>query len=142
MKTLNIDLWTDRTEEPQAVAYIWHGCGMGCWVYALDSDQDFDKAYYACGNGLTAAEVAELNDTTEEHVYELDSRGDGSLESELHVFLAYAEGVNEDGSDAVFYEDECELGNCRIEEWKDAKEYLPKEDVIEVEEIVRKERAA
>lgn len=148
-RRVNLDQWTDRTEPP---VIVWVYCGY--WELepvAVNDSHDSDvydeltHAWYAAGayyNEEGLKDEARFHDLTLEQAYELYSKGDGSAEAAGLPREYYAEGVNEDGSDAVIYVDEATEFETHRESLEDAAQYLDSEDVAEIyrEIIAARER--
>ena len=131
--------WRDKTEAPVIVwAYI------GGWELAPvavddthenDLHDEFTRAFYAVNAYQTAEELEEdasFYDLTPAQIWELYSRGDYSAEKAGLPTETYAEGVNDDGSDAIIYVDEATWSTSRRETLEEATPYLDPEDVAEI----------
>lgn len=131
--------WRDKTEAP---AIVW--AYIGGWELApvaVDDSHENDlydeltRAWYAAGayyNEEGLKDEARFHDLTLEQAYELYSKGDGSAEAAGLPREYYAEGVNEDGSDAIIYVDEATEFETRRETLEEATPYLDPEDVAEI----------
>lgn len=146
---VNLDQWTDR-ENPPVIVWVFTGY-VELEPVAVDDSHEADlydeytRAWYAAGayyNEEGLKEEARFNDLTLEQAYELYSKGDGSAEAAGLPREYYAEGVNEDGSDAVIYVDEATEFETHRESLEDAAQYLDPEDVAEIyrEIIAARER--
>jgi len=145
-RRVNLDQWTDRTEEP---AIVWVYCGY--WELepvAVNDSHDNDvydelaHAWYAAHAYQTREQVEEdhADEYTPEDIQELystDRAARAGLPNEYYV-----EGAAEDGSDVLIYVDEETVYNTRRESLEDAAQYLYPEDVAEIyrEIIAARER--
>ena len=131
--------WRDKTEAP---AIVW--AYVGTWdlqPVAVDDTHDADtyneltRAWYAAGAYQTIEEVkeeADIYDLTPAEVEELYARADCSAYEAGLPFEYYAEGVNEDGSDALIYVSEVTEAETRRETLEEATPYLDPEDVADI----------
>ncbi len=138
-RRINTDQWRDHTEEP---VIVWTYTGV--WelepvavddTHESDLYNEYTRAWYAAGayyNEEGLKEEARFHDLTIEQAYELYSRADGSAEAAGLPREYYAEGVNEDGSDAVIYIDETTEFETHRESLEEAAPYLDPEDVEEI----------
>jgi len=131
--------WRDKTEAP-AIVWVY----IGVWELApvaVDDSHENDlhdeltRAFYAVNAYQTAEELEEdasFYDLTPAQIWELYSRGDYSAEKAGLPTETYAEGVNDDGSDAIIYVDEATWSTSRRETLEEATPYLDPEDVAEI----------
>lgn len=145
MMHVNLTQWRDRTEAPVIVwAYV------GFWElqpvavddsHEADIYQEYASAFYAVNAYKTREELKEefSEDYTPEEIDELYST-DRAARAGLPVEWI-AEGVNEDGSDAVIYCDEETLANSHRESLEEAVKYLAPEDVAEIYRAILEARA-
>ena len=136
---INLDQWRDRTEEP---VIIWAFTGyVELQPVAVDDSHEADiydeytRAWYAARTYQTREELdseASWYDLTPEQIEELYNRGDGSAEAAGLPYEYYAEGCNEDGSDALIYVSEETECNTHRETLEEATPYLDPEDVAEI----------
>lgn len=147
-RRLDISQWRDRTEAP-VIVWTYDGVWQLAPVAVDDSHEndlyaEFTRAWYAAGayyNEEGLEEEARLHDLTLEQAYELYSKGDGSAEAAGLPREYYAEGVNEDGSDAIIYVDEATEFETHRETLEEAVKYLDPEDVAEIyQEIIAAHR--
>lgn len=148
MSTVDLTQWKDRTEEP---AIVW--AYVGTWdlqPVAVDDTHDADtyneltRAWYAAGAYQTIEEVkeeADAYDLTPAEVEELYTRADCSAHEAGLPFEYYAEGVNEDGSDAIIYVSEVTEAETHRETLAEAARYLDPEDLAEIRAEIEKARA-
>lgn len=135
-RRINLDQWHDKTEEP-VIVYVYDG-----FVYlqpvAVDDSHEADlyaeyaSAFYAARAYMTREELEEeyREDYTPEEIDELystDRAARAGLPTEF-----YAEGVNQDGSDAIIYVDPETFENSHRETLEEATPYLDSEDVAEI----------
>ena len=147
MSTVDLTQWKDRTEAP---AIVW--AYVGTWdlqPVAVDDTHDTDtyneltRAWYAAGYYQTREELennAGWYDLTPAQMEELYSRGDGSAEAAGLPAEFYAEGVNEDGSDAIIYVDDATIFQTRRETLEEAAPYIDAEDLAEIRAEIEKAR--
>lgn len=138
-RRVNTDQWRDKTQPP---VIVWAFTGyVELEPVAVDDTHEADlydeyaRAWYAAGayyNEEGLKDEARLHDLTLEQAYELYSKGDGSAEAAGLPREYYAEGVNEDGSDAVIYVDEATEFESHRESLEEATPYLDPEDVEEI----------
>ena len=144
-RRINLDQWRDRTEEP---VIVWAYTGV--WELepvAVDDSHEADiydeyaRAWYAAGYYQTREQVEEefSEDYTPDQIEELYST-DRAARAGL-PYEYYAEGVNEDGSDAIIYVDEETQANSRRETLEEATPYLDPEDVSEIYRAMLEARA-
>lgn len=138
-RRVNTDQWRDKTQPP-VIVWVY----VGTWELepvAVDDSHENDvydeltRAWYAAEayyNEEELEEEARFHDLTLEQAYELYNKGDFSAEAAGLPREYYAEGVNEDGSDAVIYIDEATEFESRRESLEDAAPYLDPEDVEEI----------
>lgn len=131
--------WRDKTEAP-AIVWVY----IGVWELAPvavddthenDLHDELTRAFYAVNAYQTAEELEEdasFYDLTPAQIWELYSRGDYSAEKAGLPTETYAEGCNEDGSDAIIYVDEATWSTSRRETLEEATPYLDPEDVAEI----------
>ena len=138
---LSIDTsqWRDKTEAP-VIVWVY----IGTWdlaPVAVDDSHESDlhdeltRAFYAVNAYQTAEELEEdasFYDLTPAQIWELYSRGDYSAEEAGLPTETYAEGVNDDGSDAIIYVDEATWSETRRGSLEEATPYLDPEDVTEI----------
>lgn len=138
-RRLNIDQWTDRTEPP-VIVWVFVGYVELVPVAVDDSHEndlynEYTRAWYAAGAYQTAEELeedADFYDLTPERMRELYSRADCSAYEAGLPHEYYAEGCNEDGSDAIIYVDEQTEFETHRETLEEAARYLDPEDVAEI----------
>lgn len=141
-RRINLDQWHDRTEEP---AIVW--AYVGTWdlqPVAVDDTHDSDtyneltRAWYAAGYYYTLEELEQehADSLTHDQIEELYSRGDGSAEAAGLPTEFYAEGVNDDGSDAIIYVDEATIYETRRATLEEATPYMYAEDLEEIRELI------
>lgn len=139
-RSVDISQWRDKTEEP-VIVWAYTG-GWELQPVAIDAvgpeADEYDqiaRAWYAAGYYQTAEELesnASWYDLTPEQIEDLYSAGDWSAERAGLPTQYYAEGVNEDGSDAIIYVDEETISQTRRETLAEATPYLDPEDVAEI----------
>lgn len=137
--TADLSQWRDRTEEP---VIIWAPVSdYTAEPVAVDDSHEADvydeyaRAWYAARTYQTREELdndASWYDLTPDQIEELYQRGDGSAERAGLPSEYYAEGVNEDGSDALIYVDEATVYNTHRETLEEATPYLDPESVAEI----------
>lgn len=147
-RRIDLTQWRDRTEEP---IIIWVPVSdYTADPYAVDDSheadlyQEYASAYYAARAYYTAAEMedrAEWYDLTPAHMWELYEAGDGSADRAGLPREWYAEGVNEDGSDALIYVDEATEYGTHRESLEEAARYLEAEDVAAIYREILEARA-
>lgn len=147
-RRLDISQWRDRTEEP---AIVWAYTGYAELepvavddTHEADLYDEYTRAWYAAGayyNEEGLKDEARFHDLTLEQAYELYSKGDGSAEAAGLPREYYAEGVNEDGSDAIIYVDEATEFETHRESLEEAAPYLDPEDLEEIREQIAAARA-
>lgn len=147
MSTVDLTQWKDRTEAP---AIVW--AYVGTWdlqPVAVDDTHDADtyneltRAWYAAGAYQTIGEVkeeADVYDLTPAEVEELYARADCSAYEAGLPFEYYAEGANEDGSDAIIYVSEVTEAETHRETLEEAARYLDPEDLEEIRAEIEKAR--
>lgn len=147
-RRVNLDQWTDRTEPP---VIVWVYCGY--WelepvavddTHDADTYNEFTRAWYAVGAYQTIEEVkeeADIYDLTPAEVEELYARADCSAYEAGLPFEYYAEGVNEDGSDAIIYVSEITEAETSRETLEEAARHLDPEDLEEIRAEIEKARA-
>lgn len=138
-RRVNTDQWRDKTEPP---VIVWAFTGfVELEPVAVDDTHEGDlydeytRAWYAASAYYTAEEMedrASWYDLTPAQMWELYQRGDGSAEAAGLPREYYAEGVNEDGSDAIIYIDEATEFESHRESLEEAAPYLDPEDVEEI----------
>ena len=130
------DQWHDHTEEP-VIVWVYTGfCELEPVAvddsHEADIYQEYAAAFYAARAYMTREELEEefSEDYTPEQIDELystDRAGRAGLPVEW-----YAEGVNDDHSDAIIYVDpETHAGSHR-ESLEDAAAYLDPEDIVSI----------
>ena len=132
--------WRDRTEEPVIIwAYtgVWELMPVAVDAVGPEADEydQVTRAWYAAGYYQTREELeanASWYDLTPAQIWELYSRGDYSAEKAGLPTETYAEGCNDDGSDAIIYVDEATWSTSRRETLEEATPYLDPEDVAEI----------
>lgn len=137
--TADLSQWRDRTEEP---VIIWAPVSdYTAEPIAVDDSHEADvydeytRAWYAARTYQTREELdndASWYDLTPEQIEELYQRGDFSAERAGLPAEYYAEGVNEDGSDALIYVDEATVYNTHRETLAEATPNLDPESVAEI----------
>ena len=137
--TADLSQWRDRTEEP---VIIWAPVSdYTAEPVAVDDSHEADvydeytRAWYAARTYQTREELdndASWYDLTPEQIEELYQRGDFSAERAGLPAEYYAEGVNEDGSDALIYVDEATRYNTHRETLAEATPNLDPESVAEI----------
>ena len=137
--TADLSQWRDRTEEP---VIIWAPVSdYTAEPVAVDDSHEADiydeytRAWYAARTYQTREELdsdASWYDLTPEQIEELYQRGDFSAERAGLPAEYYAEGVNEDGSDALIYVDEATVYNTHRETLAEATPHLDPESVAEI----------
>lgn len=147
-RRVNTDQWRDKTEAP-VIVWAYTG-GWELEPVAVDDSHENDlydeytRSWYAAGYYQTAEELeenAEWYDLTPEQIEDLYSAGDWSAERAGLPTQYYAEGVNEDGSDAIIYVDEETISQTRRETLAEATPYLDPEDVAEIYRAILAARA-
>lgn len=136
---VNLSQWHDRTEEPIIVwvplnAYIAQPVAVDD-SHECDLYNEYTRAWYAAEAYQTAEELEEAASwygLTPGQMWELYAQGDGSAERKGLPREYYAEGCNEDGSDAIIYVDEETECNTHRESLADAAPHLYPEDVAEI----------
>lgn len=140
--------WRDKTEAP-AIVWVY----IGVWELAPvavddthenDLHDELTRAFYAVNAYQTAEELEEdasFYDLTPAQIWELYSRGDYSAEKAGLPTETYAEGCNEDGSDAIIYVDEATWSTSHRETLEEATPYLDPEDVAEIYRAILAARA-
>ena len=148
MQRVNLDQWRDRTEAP---VIVW--AFVGTWELqpvAVDDSHENDlyneyaRAWYAAGAYQTAEELeenADFYDLTPERMRELYSRADCSAYEAGLPHEYYAEGCNEDGSDAIIYVDEQTEFETHRETLEEAARYLDPENLEEIRHEIATARA-
>ena len=137
--TADLSQWRDRTEEP---VIIWAPVSdYTAEPIAVDDSHEADvydeytRAWYAARTYQTREELdndASWYDLTPEQIEELYQRGDFSAERAGLPAEYYAEGVNEDGSDALIYVDEATVYGTHRETLAEATPNLNPESVAEI----------
>lgn len=137
--TVDLTQWKDRTQEP---VIIWAPVSdYTAEPVAVDDSHEADicdeytRAWYAARAYQTREELdndASWYDLTPEQIEELYSRGDGSAEEAGLPTETYAEGVNDDGSDALIYVDEATVYGTHRETLAEATPNLDPESVAEI----------
>jgi len=137
--TADLSQWRDRTEEP---VIIWVPVSdYTAEPVAVDDSHEADiydeytRAWYAARTYQTREELdndASWYDLTPEQIEELYQRGDFSAECAGLPAEYYAEGVNEDGSDALIYVDEATVYGTHRETLAEATPNLDPESVAEI----------
>lgn len=147
MSIVDLSQWKDRTEAP---AIIW--AYVGTWdlaPVAVDDTHDADTykeyalAWYAARAYQTLEEVKEEADVynlTPAEVEELYTRADCSAYEAGLPFEYYAEGVNEDGSDALIYVSEVTEAETHRETLEEAARYLNPDDLEKILTEIEKAR--
>lgn len=149
-RRVNTDQWRDHTQPPIIVwAYV------GTWelepvavddTHEADLYNEYTRAWYAAHAYKELEEIKDWShtwyDLTPEQVEELYNRADGSAEAAGLPREYYAEGVNEDGSDAVIYVDEATEFESHRESLEEAAPYLDPEDVEEIRAAMLEARRA
>jgi len=144
-RRINLDQWRDHTEEP---VIVWTYTGV--WELlpvAVDDSHEADiydeyaAAWYATGYYQTREQVEEehADEYTPEEIEELYSTDRASRAGLPYEY--YAEGVNEDGSDAIIYVDEETQSGSHRESLEEATPYLDPEDVAEIYRAMLEARA-
>lgn len=148
MQRVNLDQWRDRTEEP---AIVW--AFVGVWElqpvavddsHGNDLYDEYARAWYAARAYQTAEELeedADFYDLTPERMRELYSRADCSAYEAGLPHEYYAEGCNEDGSDAIIYVDEQTEFETHRETLEEAARHLDPEDLEEIRHEIATARA-
>ena len=137
--TADLSQWRDRTEEP---VIIWvpvsdYTAEPVAVDYSHEADiyDEYTRAWYAARTYQTREELdndASWYDLTPEQIEELYQRGDFSAERAGLPAEYYAEGVNEDGSDALIYVDEATVYGTHRETLAEATPNLDPESVAEI----------
>ena len=135
--------WRDRTEEPVIIwAYtgIWEPMPVAVDQVGPEADEydQVTRAWYAAGYYYTREELEQehADSLTPDQIEELYSRGDGSAEAAGLPELFYAQGVNDDGSDAIIYVDEATIYETRRATLEEAAPYMYAEDLEEIHELI------
>ena len=137
--TADLSQWRDRTEEP--VIFWAPVSDYTAEPIAVDDSHEADvydeytRAWYAARTYQTREELdndASWYDLTPEQIEELYQRGDFSAERAGLPAEYYAEGVNEDGSDALIYVDEATVYGTNRETLAEATPNLDPESVAEI----------
>ena len=131
--------WRDKTEAP-AIVWVPLSAYAAQPVAVDDSNgndlyDELTRAWFAAGQYQTAEELeanASWYDLTPEQIEELYQRGDYSAERAGLPAEYYAEGVNEDGSDAVTYVDDATVYGTHRETLAEATPNLDPESVAEI----------
>lgn len=139
-RRIDISQWRDHTEEP---VIVWAYTGV--WELepvAVDDSHEADiydeytRAWYAAGYYQTAEELEEnasWYDLTAEELRDILDSGDDLAQTRAGLpRMYYAEGVNEDGSDAIIYVDEETQSQTHRESLEEATPHLDPEDVAEI----------
>lgn len=135
-RRVDISQWRDRTEEP---VIVWTYTGV--WEllpvavddsHEADVYQEYAAAWYATGYYQTREQIEEehADEYTPEEIQELYSTDRAARAGLPYEYVA--EGVAEDGSDAIIYVDEETQYNSRRETLAEATPYLDPEDVAEI----------
>jgi len=141
--------WRDRTEAPVIVwtyTGVWELLPVAVDTVGPEADEydQITRAWYAAGYYQTREDIEaeHADDLTPEQIEELYQRGDGSAEAAGLPAEFYAEGCNEDGSDAIIYIDEATIYDTRrpvtLEE---AAPAMYPEDLEEIRELIAAARA-
>lgn len=145
---VDLTQWRDHTEAP---AIIW--VPLNAYIaepIAVDDSHENDlyteyaRAFYAAGQYQTLEQLEEnasWYDLTPEQIEELYSRGDGSADRAGLPVEWYAEGVNQDGSDALIYVDQDTEYNTHRETLEEATPYLDPEDIAAIYRAMLEARA-
>lgn len=145
---VDITQWRDHTEEP---VIVW--VPINAYIadpYAVDDSHENDlhdeyaRAFFASGQYQTLEQLEEgaaWYDLTPAEIEELYQRGDGSADRAGLPVEWYAEGCNEDGSDAVIYVDQDTEYNTSRESLKEAARDLDPEDVATIYRAILEARA-
>ena len=135
--------WRDRTEEPVIIwAYtgVWEPMPVAVDQVGPEADEydQVTRAWYAAGYYYTREELEQehADSLTPDQIEELYSRGDGSAEAAGLPELFYAQGVNDDGSDAIIYVDEATIYETRRATLEEAAPYMYAEDLEEIHELI------
>lgn len=147
-RRIDISQWRDRTEEP-VIVWVYTGVWELEPVAVDDSHEndlydEYTRAWYAARAYQTSEELednAEWYDLTAEQMEDLYSAGDWSAERAGLPSQYYAEGVNEDGSDAIIYVDEETQSQTHRETLAEATPSLDPEDVAEIYRAMLEARA-
>ena len=148
-RRLDISQWRDRTEEPVIIwAYtgVWELMPVAVDEVGPEADEydQVTRAWYAAGYYYTLEELeanASWYDLTTDQIEELYSRGDGSAEAAGLPEMFYAEGVNDDGSDAIIYVDEATIYQTRRATLEEAAPAMYPDDLEEIRELIAAARA-
>lgn len=148
--TRRIDLtqWRDHTEEP-AIVWVPISAYYAEPVAVDDSHEndlynEYARAFFASGQYQTREQLEEgaaWYDLTPKQIEELYQRGDGSADRAGLPVEWYAEGCNEDGSDALIYVDPEIFANSSRESLEEAAHYLEPEDVATIYRAILEARA-
>lgn len=138
-RRIDISQWRDRTEEP-VIVWTYTGVWELMPVAVDDSHEndlydEYTRAWYAARTYQTREELdndASWYDLTPEQIEELYQRGDYSAERAGLPAEYYAEGVNDDGSDALIYVDEATVYGTHRETLEEAAAHLDPEDVASI----------
>ena len=138
-RRIDISQWRDRTEEPVIVwtyTGVWELEPVAVDAVGPEADEydQITRAWYAAGYYQTREDVEaeHADDLTPEQIEELYQRGDFSAERAGLPAEYYAEGVNEDGSDALIYVDEATVYGTHRETLAEATPNLDPESVAEI----------
>ena len=148
-RPVDLTQWRDRTEEPIIIwAYtgVWELMPVAVDAVGPEADEyaQVTRAWYAAGYYQTREELeanASWYDLTPDQIEELYSMGDGSAEAAGLPEMFYAEGVTDDGSDAIIYVDEATIYETRRATLEEATPYMYAEDLEEIRELIAAARA-
>lgn len=148
-RSVDISQWRDHTEEPVIVwtyTGIWELLPVAVDTVGPEADEygQIARAWYAAGYYQTREDVEaeHADDLTPEQIEELYQRGDGSAEAAGLPAEFYAEGCNEDGSDAIIYIDEETIyATRRPVTLEEAAPAMYPEDLEEIRELIAETRA-
>lgn len=147
-RPVDLSQWRDHTEEP-VIVWVYTGVWELMPVAVDDSHEadvydELTRAWYAAGYYQTFEELEEnasWYDLTPDQIEELYSRGDFSAEAAGLPAEFCAEGVNQDGSDAIIYVDEATIHETRRATLAEATPYMYAEDLEEIRELIAAARA-
>ena len=148
-RRIDISQWRDRTEEP-VIVWVYTGVWELEPVAVDDSHEadiydEYTRAWYAAGYYQTAEELEEnasWYDLTAEELRDIIDSGDDLAQTRAGLpRMYYAEGVNEDGSDAIIYVDEETQSQTHRETLAEATPNLDPEDVAEIYRAMLEARA-
>ena len=132
--------WRDKTEAP-AIVWVPLSAYAAQPVAVDDSNgndlyDELTRAWFAAGQYQTAEELeanASWYDLTAEELRDIIDSGDDLAQTRAGLpRMWYAEGVNEDGSDAVTYVDDATVYGTHRETLAEATPNLDPESVAEI----------